>query len=106
MCIAGKKGEPEFFRIARWQDEEGELEAPLGQTYKKIVTTVFPVYEAEAGEDGSFYLLIRSLPEDGHASVCLKPGGEGAKEIGTELVLEAGRENRITQELLTGKKGG
>ena len=106
LCIAGKKGEPEFFRIARWQDEEGELEAPLGQTYKKIGTTVFPVYEAEAGEDGSFYLLIRSLPEDGHASVFLKPGGEGAKEIGTELVLEAGRENRITQEILTGKKGG
>lgn len=99
LCIPDKKNAPEFFRILSWQNEEGELEAPLGQIYKKIGTTIFPVYEAEAGEDGKIYLLIQNLPEEGRACIWAESAGEEKKTVWTELVLEAGRENRITPEI-------
>ena len=100
LCVPGRKKEPEFFRILSWQKEEGELEAPLDQAYKKIGTTIFPVYEARAGEDGNVYLLIRSLPGEGKACVWAEfPEGEKKKRTCVELTLEAGRENRIAPEL-------
>ena len=100
LCVPERKKKPEFFRILSWQNEEGELEAPLGQAYKKIGTTIFPVYEAEAGRDGTVFLLIRSLPGEGRACIWAEfPGGGEMRTACAELTLEAGRENRITQEL-------
>ncbi len=99
LCIRSQKDEGEFFRVTGQKDEVCQLEEPLKKSYKKIGTSVYPVYEVYAGADGDFYLPIRSLPADRISGICLIADREGTEEIRRSLVLEAGRENRITENI-------
>lgn len=90
----GKEGE--YFRVAAKQQEICRLEEPLHRKYKKIGTSVYPVYEVYAGNDGSFYLPVRSIPADGRC-ICMIAGKDG-KEKMKELTLTAGKENYIYEE--------
>ncbi len=96
LCISGKKKDWEFFRITAQDKENCLLEHPLSKAYRKIGTSVYPVYETAAKEDKNFYLPIRSVPEEGVCRCILKRADGREKEY--ELPLVSGRENRIPEE--------
>lgn len=94
LCICGKEKDMEFIRVS---DQEGNvctLEHPLSRPYRKTDTGIYPVFEAIAGEDGSFYLPISNLAGE-ETGVCILTDADGEEKT-FEIVLEAGRENRIT----------
>ncbi len=96
LCIRNQDTE-EFFRVKSQTDGICELEEALQKSYKKIGTGVYPVYEACAGEDGSFYLPIRSIPVESGSCVVRIAGKDGQKEQCRQLILTAGKENRIME---------
>ena len=87
MCICGKEKDREFFRISDQKGNVCILEHPLSKPYQKTDTGVYPVFEAAAGEDGSFYLPIRNLTGEENC-VCILTGADGEEKT-CELVLEA-----------------
>ena len=102
LCASGKDKKREFFRVAGQKGEICILERPLSKAYQKIGTNVYPVYEAAAGEDGSFYLPISHLPEkEDCVSVLIEPDG---REKVCEIALTAGRENWLTKDVWERKK--
>lgn len=94
MCICARKGKAEFFRVLDREEEECVLEHPLSQAYRKIGTSVYPVYETKAGEDGRFYLYLRGLTGEECSCVMQIIRGEAPPEE-RPLSLKAGRENRL-----------
>lgn len=98
LCIKDSEEETEFFRVKVQNKENCLLEQPLGKMYKKIGTSVYPVYEAFADDDGVFYLPIRSISVDSGECTCLIADSDGKNEICRTLILKAGKENRITEE--------
>lgn len=100
LCIKSSSGEEgEFFRVKGQKEETCQLEHPLEKGYKKIGTSVYPVYEVSADGEGSFYLPIRSIPVESGKCTCLIAEAEGRGEIRRTLILQAGKENRITEEI-------
>lgn len=99
LCIKGAGEEGEFFRVKGQTEENCLLEHPLKQGYKKIGTSVYPVYEAYADAEGCFYLPIRSIPTESGSCTCLIAGADGKEEICRTLMLKAGKENRITEDI-------
>lgn len=97
LCICEKEKDLEFFRVS---DQKGNiciLEHPLSKAYQKTSASVYPVYEAAAGEDGSFYLPISRLTED-ETCVCVLMG-TGEEEKTCEIAIAAGKENWITEDV-------
>lgn len=101
LYIQSRDEEGEFFRVAAQEDENIQMNEILNRAYKKIGTTIYPVYEAEAGADGSFYLPIRGLAEGVNTCICRIAEKDGQKEICRKLLFQAGKENRITEEIYT-----
>lgn len=97
MCICGKDKDLEFFRVSDQRGNICTLEHPLSKTYQKSGTGVYPVYEAAAGEDGSIYLPISNLAGE-ETCVCILRMAEGDEKT-CEMVLTAGSENRITEDV-------
>ena len=97
LCIRNKGEQMEFFRVEMQKGEVCRLEEPLSGIYKKIGTSVYPVYEAFAKEDGSLYLPIRSLPGEECRCTCYVER-EAVRRF--SMVLHAGEDLRITEELL------
>ena len=93
MCIRDKEKDIEFFCISDQKGNVCILEHPLSKPYRKTDTGVYPVFEATAGEDGSFYLPIRNLAGK-ETYVCILTGADGEEKT-REIVLEAGRENQL-----------
>ena len=97
MCICGKERNMEFFRVSDQKGNVCILEHPLSQPYRKIDTSVYPVFEAFAGEDGSLYLPIGNLAGK-ETCVCILTDEHGEEKT-CEITMEAGRENRITEDV-------
>lgn len=95
MGICGKEKDMEFFRVSDQKGNVCILEHPLSKPYRKTEASVYPILEAFAGEDGSFYLPIRKLVEE-ETCVCILTGADGEEKT-REVVLKAGRENWITE---------
>lgn len=106
LCIRGTGGESEFFRVKGQNEETCLLEYPLEKGYKKIGTSVYPVYEAFADGEGCFYLPIRSIPTESGSCTCLIAGADGKEEICRTLILKAGKENRITEDIYMAEPSG
>lgn len=98
LFIKNASGKGEFFRVKNQVEEECELEQSLSRSYKKIGTSVYPVYEAVADENGLFYLLIRSVPVEVESCSYLISDADGMNEHGDTLVLKIGTENWIREE--------
>lgn len=98
LCIRSMAGESEFFRVKGRTEEVYQLEQPLARGYKKIGTSVYPVYEAFADEEGNFYIPIRSLPTESDKCTCLIAQADGRNEISRTLSLKTGKENRLMEE--------
>lgn len=97
LCACGKEKDLEFFRVT---DKKGNiciLEHPLSKAYQKMSTSVYPVYEAAVGEDGSVYLPVGRLTED-ETCVCVLTG-ESQEEKTCEIAIAAGKENWITEDV-------
>ncbi len=97
LCIGGKGKDREFFRVSAQEGETCLLEHPLSRAYRKIGTSIYPVYETAVREDGSFYLPIHSVPEEG-GCLCMLRGTDGRESV-CEVTLSSGRENWISEEL-------
>lgn len=97
MCICGKDKDLEFFRVSDQRGNICVLEHPLSKVYQKSGTGVYPVYEAAAEEDGSVYLPIGNLAGE-ETCVCILRMAGGEEKI-CEMVLTAGNENRITEDV-------
>ena len=97
LCICSREKE-EFFRVKGQAEEICELEEPLQESYRKIGTSIYPVYEAFAEADGGFYLPIRSIPVESGNCVVRIAEGDGQQERCLTLTLTAGKENRIAEE--------
>lgn len=97
LCISGKDGIFEFLRVSDQRGNSCVLEQPLSKAYQKSGTGVYPVYEAAAGEDGSVYLPIGNLAGE-ETCVCILRTA-GGEEKTCEIVLTAGRESRITEDI-------
>ena len=97
LCICGKEKDLEFFRVSDQKGNICSLEHPLSKVYQKMSTSVYPVYEAAAGEDGNIYLPISRLTED-EACVCVLMGA-GQEEKTCEIVITAGKVNWITEDV-------
>lgn len=97
LCVCGQEKDMEFIRVS---DQKGNiciLEHPLSRVCPKIGTSIYPVYEAVAGKTGSFFLPIRNLTGEETCIGILMKVGE--KEKSCEIVITAGKENRITDEM-------
>ena len=92
------KEEGEFFRVTGQTDENVQIDRVLQKSYKKIGTTIYPVYEVFAEEDGSFYLPIRGLLEGENLCNCRILEGDEEKEVCKKIFLQGGKENCITGE--------
>lgn len=99
LYIQSRDEEGEFFRVTGQMDEKIQIDGVLKKGYKKIGTTIYPVYEAETGEDGSFYLPIRGLAEGENTCICTISEKDGQNEFCRKLLLQTGKENRITEEI-------
>lgn len=97
MCIRDKDKSHEFFKIAEHKGNVCIPERPLSKTYQKIGTGVYPVYEIAGGENGEFRLPINGLTgEEKGIGFLIRAGKE---EKSCELILIAGKENRITEDI-------
>ncbi len=89
------KGSPEgeTFRVLS-KEEEGTyiLECPLAHEYKKIGTTLYPIYEAETDERGNFFLPIYRLNKASAVFCCQALGREMVQR---EISLEKGAVGRV-----------
>lgn len=99
LCIGSSDGKKEFFRVKEQQGETCRTETSLTGEYKKIGTSIYPVYETYADEDGNFYLPIRSIPVESGSCVCLLANKDGTEEISREILLQSGKENKITDAI-------
>lgn len=95
LCIRGKEKDMEFFRVTDQRSNICTLEHPLSKPYQKVGTNIFPVYQAAAGADGSFYLPISNLTGNENCICILMRTGEEDKIC--EITLTAGIKNRITE---------
>lgn len=95
LCIRGKENDMEFSRVTDQKGNICTLKRPLSKPYQKAETCVYPVYQATAGEDGSFYLPIRSLSAR-EKGICILMRPDGEEKI-CEITLTGGKENRITE---------
>lgn len=103
LCI--KNGEiREFFRITDQKNEVCQMEHPLKNSYKKVGTSIYPVYEVTADREGRFYLPIRNIPTEN--CMCLIKGKEQEPEICRILQLFPEKENKITEEIYEEEKKG
>lgn len=97
MCVCGKEKDLEFFRVTDQKGNISILEHPLSKGYQRMGTDVYPVYEASAGEDGSFYLPIDGLTGE-ETCVCVLMGPDGEEKT-CEITLTAEGENWITEDI-------
>lgn len=97
LCIRDKEKDHEFIKVLEQKGDACILEHPLSKVYQKSDADVYPVYEAAAGEDESFYLPIGSLTGE-EIGVCVLMEADGTAKT-CEMVLMAGRENRLTEDL-------
>lgn len=77
----------ENFRILSKEEDGYVLEEPLKRSYKKMETTIYPVYEAQADERGRFFLPVGRL---GAASAVFCCQALGKRQIEREITLEKG----------------
>lgn len=106
--IRGKgQEEAELFRIWEMTDQEQGscvLEKPLGRTYKKAGTTVFPVYVAKAEESGAYFLWLQGL--EGKAPCPCRILNDGEKGLSSwDMDLKPGQGNRLDLTAAEGQKG-
>lgn len=71
------RSKQEFFRISK-ADGEGRylLTDPLESSYKKIGTTIYPVYSTNADEKGYFFLPVLNMSGDAREFYCEAAGTE------------------------------
>lgn len=99
LYIQNREGEGEFFKVTGQMEEQVQIDRILQKTYKKIGTTIYPVYEAFAEADGRFYLPIRGLTEGENTCICNILQADGQKEWEKKILIKAGKENDITKEV-------
>lgn len=88
LRIVGKNSSQwENFRILSREGDKYLLEEPLKRGYKKMETTIYPVYEAQADDKGSFFLPVRK-PGGPSAVYCCQALGERLVE--RDVTLEKG----------------
>lgn len=81
----------EFFHVNEKKEDENKLYSigePLTYAYKKIGTTIYPVYTIETDKNGEFYLPINNIYAD---------------KIDFTFCVAGDLENRKKIELLTGR---
>lgn len=106
LCIANSEGKQEFFRVKEQHGENCRMEMPLAGEYRKIGTSIYPVYETYADEEGNFYLPIRSIPVENGSCSCLLANQDGTEEIRREIILQSGKENKITDAIYRKEDSG
>ena len=86
----------DIFRVTDKSDTEKktyQMEKPLLNSYKKIGTTLYPVYVTEADKNGEFYLPIRGVhAKKTEFSIWLADGKKPKEKV---LELSSGRLNKI-----------
>lgn len=88
LRIVEKNGSAgEIFRVLSKEGDGYVLEEPLGRGYKKMETTIYPVYETQADEEGRFFLPVGKL---GAASAVFCCQALGKRRIEREITLEKG----------------
>ena len=92
----------EYFQVSVQGEEAGDyrLVAPLSRAYKKIGTSIYPVYSANADGAGRFYIPIAGLREKEYLFSCT---ALGSRQVDLEAVLKTGMSHRLD---LTGGSGG
>ncbi len=88
------KDKGELFAISELTDGEKRrytLVNQLSKSYKKIGTTIYPLYVIDVDENGEFYLPISGMRGGKENFIFFHEGGEE-----TEIELIAGQVNRIT----------
>ena len=98
MCIRDKERQHEFFKITERKGDICTMEHPLSQTYRKIGTSVYPVYEITGKEDGEFCLPIKGLSGEEIGGIGFLTMA-GKEEKTCEITLTVGKENRITEDM-------
>lgn len=97
MCIRDKEKNYEFFKITDRKGNICILEHPLSRTYQKIGTDVYPMYEITGREGEEFRIPISGLT-GGETGIGFLMR-EGKEEKICEIVLMAGKENQITEDM-------
>lgn len=97
LCICGSEKNMEFFQVSDQRGNICTLEHPLSRAYRKTDTNVYQVYEAAAGEDGSFYLPLAGLT-GAEPCVCILVDEEEIEKV-CEITLTAGIENRVAEDI-------
>lgn len=88
LRIVGKDGaQSENFRILSKCGDQYVLERPLTQEYKKIGTTIYPIYEAQTDRSGRFFLPVCRL---GTAAVPFCCQAIGTQTVQRDIILEKG----------------
>lgn len=77
LRIVGKNNHGgETFRILAKEDDKYILEKPLKRGYKKIETTIYPIYETQTDESGNFFLPVCKLGAPSAIFCCQALGRE------------------------------
>lgn len=98
--------EPELFRVLEMTDSEKGvclLTQALSKEYKKIGTTIFPVYTTRADKKGEFFLLLPGLK--GKEPCPCRVQAVGQKTVRAESRLTPGQTNRLDLLKQKGKEG-
>lgn len=89
------KEEEELFYIIKTIDiqrREYQLENELKRNYKKIGTSIYPVYVTNAEKDGTFFLPISESLKGEKKTICI---AQGNQIIEKQITLQIGEINEI-----------
>ncbi len=89
----GEKGD--YFRVASLRDGEKlqySLAEPLRNSYKKIGTSLYAVYETTADQTGRFFLPVKKMYKEKNEFICK---AAGTQTVCKKCELEANKVNRL-----------
>lgn len=85
--VEKSKSSAETFRILAKDGEQYVLEEPLKRGYKKMETTIYPIYEAQADDKGRFFLPVGKIGASPAVFCCQ---ALGKKTVQCDVTLEKG----------------
>lgn len=85
--VEKNKSSAETFRILSKEGDRYVLEDPLKRGYKKMETTIYPIYEAQTDENGRFFIPICKMGAPSAVFCCQALGKETVQR---DVTLEKG----------------
>lgn len=87
--VEKNKRSAETFRILSKEGDRYILEEPLQRAYKKMETTIYPIFEAQTDAEGRFFLPVCKVSTSS-MDFCCQALGSGKEPVQCDITLEKG----------------